>query len=94
MAATLSFNQDSYRKKIVAYDYVRRAMKEGTLRRPETCSVCGAKDGIVQHHPNYDRPLHVRWVCKSCHQKIHSGAIPDFEVQWYLHQEGINGRNN
>jgi hypothetical protein len=81
---TQSSNSADYRKKILAYDQVRKAMKEGTLVRPGKCSVCGTKGYTVPHHPNYDRPLHVRWVCQSCHLKIHAGTLPDFEVQWYL----------
>lgn len=93
MAGILTSNDADYRKKIAAYEFVRKALQEGTLKRPEICSVCGASGHIVQHHPNYTRPLHVRWVCQSCHQKIHAGALPDFEVQWYL--GGMrNGYNN
>jgi ribosomal protein S27AE len=83
MAAKLSFNED-YRKKITAYEYVRKALQEGTLVQPKLCTVCGTHGSLIGHHQNYDRPLHVRWVCPSCHQKIHKGVIPDFEVQWYL----------
>jgi transposase-like protein len=86
MAATLTSEQIEYRKKLTAYTHVRLALKEGTLVRPTTCSICGHKGKIIEHHHNYDRPLHVRWVCQSCHQLIHSGKIPDFEVQWYLEQ--------
>jgi transposase-like protein len=93
MAETLTSKDAGYREKIAAYEYVRKALKEGTLKRPGVCSVCGASGNIVQHHPNYARPLHVRWVCQSCHLKIHSGELPDFEVQWYL--EGVrNGCGN
>jgi transposase-like protein len=93
MAAIRASKEAGYREKIAAYEYVRKALREGTLKRPETCSVCGVSGNIVQHHPNYARPLHVRWVCQSCHQKIHAGALPDFEVQWYL--GGMrNGCNN
>jgi transposase-like protein len=93
MAVIQTSKDADYRDKMAAYEYVRKAIKEGTIKRPRICSVCGSSGDIVQHHPNYARPLHVRWVCQSCHQKIHSGALPDFEVQWYL--GGMrNGYNN
>lgn len=56
---------------------VRSAILQGTLVRPDKCSSCGkaalfAKDGrplIQAHHPDYDRPLYVVWLCTKCHRK-------------------------
>ena len=41
----------------------------GRLRRPERCSECGATGRIEGHHPDYSRPLHVEWLCVSCHRR-------------------------
>lgn len=30
---------------------------------------------IIAHHTNYNNPLAVMWVCRSCHYKIHKGII-------------------
>lgn len=30
---------------------------------------------IVAHHENYNKPLEIIWVCRSCHYKIHKGII-------------------
>ncbi len=49
----------------------------GEAIKPKNCSICDDDGGgrIVGHHPDYDKPLEVVWVCSSCHRKIHSGGI-------------------
>lgn len=32
---------------------------------------------IVAHHPNYNNPLYVIWVCRKCHIKIHKIFLPE-----------------
>lgn len=39
-------------------------------KRP--CQVCGSEDA-ERHHPDYDRPLDIVWVCRHCHLAIHAG---------------------
>ena len=42
------------------------------LRPPENCETCGVLDTWLQrHHDDYSKPLEVRWLCRSCHQKHH-----------------------
>ena len=58
---------------------LRKAMSRGILQRPKACSVCGAcpkfeghEVKIVAHHPDYAKPLWIRWLCIDCHQVAHS----------------------
>lgn len=48
---------------------LRRAILVGALQRGP-CERCGATptDG---HHPDYDRPLEVVWLCGPCHVDAH-----------------------
>lgn len=63
--------------KIEARRAVRAAIKSGVLVRPDTCEKCGQiparrVDGYSQiqaHHPDYDKPLDVEWLCCKCHRK-------------------------
>jgi len=63
------------RKRHRAHIAVERAIKKGTLVRPDGCSLCGivpgpacdGRSGIHAHHESYDRPLDVRWLCVRCH---------------------------
>lgn len=54
---------------------VAKAIKDGVLVRPETCSRCGSKaknswatGNIEAHHEDYSKPLDVIWLCKTCHR--------------------------
>lgn len=44
------------------------ALRDGRLRK-EPCYFCGATESVEMHHPDYDQPLHVYWLCRTCHRK-------------------------
>lgn len=48
---------------------VQSAIKKGLLI-PSPCGRCGALPAEA-HHPDYDRPLDVRWLCNKCHVDEH-----------------------
>jgi hypothetical protein len=56
----------------VAYARVKLALKSGALVRPDACSRCGGSGNgrIEAHHEDYDKPLDVIWLCKSCHAHV------------------------
>lgn len=56
-----------HRKK--ANTAVGRAVREGRLQK-QPCWVCGEK--AVAHHPDYDRPLDVVWLCQPHHKQAHA----------------------
>jgi hypothetical protein len=33
---------------------------------PQPCEVCGATK-VEKHHPDYSKPLEVRWLCREHH---------------------------
>lgn len=64
---------------------VHRALKEGRLVRPDKCETCGeakmykdGRPGIHAHHPDYNKPLDVMWLCRKCHFQWHkfNSAVP------------------
>jgi hypothetical protein len=57
-----------------AWAAVTRAIKAGELTRL-SCEVCGG-DKSQAHHDDYARPLDIRWLCRSCHQRHHNQFGP------------------
>lgn len=43
--------------------------KRGSLS-PQPCCGCGY-DGAEKHHPDYDDPYYVVWLCPNCHRNYH-----------------------
>ena len=51
--------------KVIARRYVRKAIAEGIIVKPEECSECLKKCNAEAHHEDYSRPLDVIWLCRS-----------------------------
>lgn len=56
---------------------VRYAMLTGKISRPNSCSHCGYGCKPQAHHDDYSKPLDVRWLCVSCHRRLHNGTLTD-----------------
>lgn len=65
-------NSNNYRVK-QRKEFVK-AVQRGDMIRPNECSMCGDTGKICGHHDDYSKPFEVRWVCYSCHGKIHRKA--------------------
>jgi hypothetical protein len=57
------------RIKRLAKDKVHNALRAGRLTRLK-CEVCGELK-TEGHHPDYNQPLKVRWLCKKHHMEAH-----------------------
>jgi Kayvirus endonuclease len=63
------------RVKTLAHQAVRKALVNGDLVKPPFCEnypfsdVCN--DGLVAHHEDYSKPLEVKWLCPTCHMRLH-----------------------
>ena len=51
------------------------ALRDGRLER-QPCEVCGSTENVDAHHPRYDRPLDVQWLCRTHHVRLHRRAAP------------------
>lgn len=52
-----------------AQGMVQHALRSGKLQK-QPCWVCG--ENAVAHHPDYDRPLDVVWLCQPHHKQAHA----------------------
>jgi predicted Zn-ribbon and HTH transcriptional regulator len=52
-----------------AHTAVYAAVERGQLQR-QPCEECGATETHA-HHPDYRKPLEVRWLCGTHHRQLH-----------------------
>lgn len=73
---------------------VAKALADGTLVRPLTCSKCSRVTKLDAHHENYNKPLKIRWLCVACHRERHAqlrrmgrripGELSVMRVSWKI----------
>jgi hypothetical protein len=74
-------SKEKYPQKERARQMVYRARKSGKLM-PEPCFICGETENIEAHHPNYDKPLSVIWLCPIHHREIENeGSLFSGEIK-------------
>jgi hypothetical protein len=47
------------------------AILMGKIKKHDDCYLCGTTENVIAHHPDYELPLLVIWLCRSCHMRIH-----------------------
>jgi hypothetical protein len=57
-------------KAVWAQHALRSAMKRGLISQ-QPCEECG-KSPAEAHHDDYDKPMVVRCLCRSCHKQQHT----------------------
>lgn len=55
-----------------AHGCLQSALRRGLLERAP-CAVCG-EEKVDGHHPDYDRPMLVVWLCRKHHCAAHKQA--------------------
>ena len=56
-------------------DKVQANIQARNIRLGSQCEVCGAKENLVKHHPDYSKPLEVLTLCRLCHKKVHKEDV-------------------
>jgi hypothetical protein len=59
-------------RKLAAHNAVSKAILRGKLQAWPVCAVPSCSETEVEaHHPDYDAPLSVVWLCDACHKAAH-----------------------
>jgi hypothetical protein len=59
-------------QKVRANGLVNMRLRRKKIAQPKCCEICGAeKNRLDKHHDDYAKPGEVRWLCRSCHMKLH-----------------------
>ena len=46
----------------------------------QPCALCGAVN-TVKHHEDYNEPLNVIWLCKTCHGQYHTNTLRQIHIE-------------
>ena len=65
------YTNPANKHKDAARGAVFSAVESGRLVPADRCEKCGSASEIEAHHPDYDRPLEVKWLCVKCHRAEH-----------------------
>ena len=69
------YRQDPlFRKKNIARCTLNRAIKRGSVVRGD-CTIKKCTGFAEAHHPDYDKPLDVIWLCKKHHELLHENRL-------------------
>lgn len=60
---------DAHPQERWAHMALRSAVRRGLVVKGP-CEECGDKNSEA-HHPDYSRPMHVKWLCRPCHKAEH-----------------------
>ena len=64
------YSQDPrLRIRYLARWYTKRMIRNGVIEK-EPCAMCGIGQSQA-HHPDYEQPLLIVWLCADCHRVIH-----------------------
>lgn len=68
--------KEKHKEKYRARTQVCIAVKWGRLIKPNACSRCLKQGGKIEgHHPDYNKPLDVIWLCPACHAAEHPRGV-------------------
>lgn len=59
-----------YPQRYKAHNALNNAVRDGRIKKPNQCEVCGKEGKIHGHHEDYTQPLVVIWLCPECHAQI------------------------
>lgn len=68
---------DANPEKIKAHYMLNNAIKAGAIVPWSVCAIWDCAVKPEAHHPDYDRPLDVVWLCRLHHKQAHASVLGD-----------------
>ena len=73
-------NMEAHTEHVRVYDARYPEKKEARIKAraiptPERCEQCGDVSKICRHHPDYQKPKDVKFLCIDCHKKEHNRLV-------------------
>lgn len=65
--------REKYKGKNLARAKINNGYKNGTIKK-QPCEVCG-NPKTQAHHPDYRKPLDVKWLCFKHHRELHNQKV-------------------
>ncbi len=72
-----------------AWSETAKAIRTGKLEKSRTCSKCGSPSCIEAHHTDYDTPLKVLWLCRTCHRALHAKIRSSIKLEPFDRKAGM-----
>ena len=79
-----SKSNNSFEDDYILHKIYRDAYNKVPIPKKQICQICQEKLALERHHEDYNKPLEVTFVCKNCHEFIHS----------YWKKNNIDGKLN
>lgn len=64
-------SQKKYYDKHLSRQKLHYNINQGKVLTQYKCEDCASEHFVEAHHPDYAKPLDVRWLCKLCHSNSH-----------------------
>ena len=64
-------HRDKYRNATLSRSKLGNSIRAGKVLRKKSCEECGEECVTHGHHFDYNKPLDVVWMCRTCHVNWH-----------------------
>ena len=66
--------KEYYQKNKEKINSQHKAQKYIKFPPNQLCESCNKKEAMHRHHPNYNKPLDIIFLCSKCHMRLHKGG--------------------
>lgn len=69
LATARNFDESRRKRHEAARRAAALAERLGLVDRPSVCQACFHSRPLERHHPDHDRPIVVKYLCRDCHDR-------------------------